>query len=988
MAFDQFKTQVLLLHSEQSTLDSLSSGFSDRYTVHCATSGSEALNTLVETPINVIITAQKLPGMSGLEALREAKKRSPDMVGFLLAGNGDKNLEAMVGDEEVFQVVRGSVTGDSLLKLVDNATRQMRLMALAESANDTAAVPDEPAEHIIMETSENGSTIISDGTGRMPALNPEKISAAAAVGSQSVDVLVLTKDQEFLTTIKESSRGMHTVHYANTLAQADEMIREFKVGVAVVDAAMVGQKVEQLTQHLRKGSSRLVSIVAGRRDDGEMLMDLINRGKVYRFLLKPVSPGRARLAVEASVKHHLEAPDAAFKMRGVAAARPNAAPKAAAKPAPAPKPKSRPAPAPVAKKPAAPATAPKPAPKSAPRSAAQPAQTPAPAAKPKPAATQSPADPPLGDPSIESPIDEGLSSAFGDDDSSFTETVTGLISSVSKKFKGAADPSPQQPDGTVMELPRPAPASSSSGSMFTNPKVIGLAAVVTIAVVGAGFWFMGGDEEAATVAEPVTATSTPAITEADGEFGSPDQSTVDANALVAEARLAREAGQIFNPAGSNAIELYAAAVAADPSNAISAAELDAVLQQALGMAETALLESRVTEADAALQRVAMVDANNSRLPFLTAQLWQMQLRNHLGDARSAIRDRRFEDAGNAVAAAIALNLADTSEIDMVRAELSEARSAQQVDEVMAMANARLEEGQLLNPANDNARYYYGLVLSNDPENTAARQGLNVVASKLVLQARAEIDTGNLDSAESLLNDAEAIDATNTELAATTAALFDARDAIVQREQRAAQERRRIEEADRQAAADKVAADKAAADRAAAEQQQAEQAAAQAAAAEAAAEEAVSDPVDDVAPSTSDEAVAGTDEIAVDVSTEKAAVETPADSVAQQPEPEPGPTVIIEDKTPVSISELNRTRYVAPKYPRAAQRRNQSGWVDVVFTVAMDGSVKDLEIRTATPKGVFDSAALRAVERWEFEPVTIDGVLVEKRVGVRMMFALE
>ena len=87
MALDQFKTQVLLLHSEQSTLDTLSSGFTDRYTVHCATSGSEALNTLVETPINVIVTAQDLPGMSGLEALREAKKRSPETIGILLAGN-------------------------------------------------------------------------------------------------------------------------------------------------------------------------------------------------------------------------------------------------------------------------------------------------------------------------------------------------------------------------------------------------------------------------------------------------------------------------------------------------------------------------------------------------------------------------------------------------------------------------------------------------------------------------------------------------------------------------------------------------------------------------------------------------------------------------------------------------------------------------------------------------------------------------------------
>jgi serine/threonine-protein kinase len=203
---DHYKTQVLLLHSEQSTLDSLSSGFGDRYTVHYATSGSEALNTLVETPINVIISAQDLPGMSGLEALREAKKRSPETVGILLAGSANQGLEALVGDEEVFQVVRGNVSTESLRKMVDNATQQVRLMALAESANDTAADVDEPAEHIVMETSENGSTIISDGTGRMPALNPEKISAATAAGSRYIDVLVFTKDHEFLATIKESSR--------------------------------------------------------------------------------------------------------------------------------------------------------------------------------------------------------------------------------------------------------------------------------------------------------------------------------------------------------------------------------------------------------------------------------------------------------------------------------------------------------------------------------------------------------------------------------------------------------------------------------------------------------------------------------------------------------------------------------------------------------------------------------------------------------------
>jgi TonB family protein len=926
---DHYKTQVLLLHSEQSTLDSLSSGFGDRYTVHYATSGSEALSTLVETPINVIISAHDLPGMSGLEALREAKKRSPETIGILLAGSADQDLEALVGDEEVFQVLRGNVTAESLRKLVDNATQQVRLMALAESANDTAADVDEPAEHIVMETSENGSTIISDGTGRMPALNPDKVSAATATGSRYIDVLVFTKDQDFLATIKESSRGMHTVHYAATLAQADEIIRTHKVGVAVLDAAMVTEKIERLIQYLRQGSSRLVSIIAGRRDDGEMLMDLINRGKVYRFLLKPVSPGRARLAVEASVKHHLEAPDAAFKIKGAtAASKPAIKPKAATRVIPG----SSPATAPEAK--------------------ANPIPNPL-VSKPKVISESSPVDPPLGDPKNETPIDLSLSSALGDNDTSFAETIAGLVSSFTKKHKEGGAPDPASPD-KVATSPKPAaPGGGAREFLATNSKMIGIAAATIIVFAIVLFWVTGGDDAADPVRESEV-TSTPSVTEEDAVFDKPVNAGNDVQPLVDEARLARDAGQIFNPAGSNAIELFLAAVNADPSNATVAAELDSVIEQALSMAESAVLDTRLDDAAAALQRVALADADNPRLPFLAAQLAQIQLRRHLADARAAIRDTRFEDAGNAIAAAHALGADDTTEVDAVAEELDTARSEQQVGEVLALANARLEEGDLLSPANDNARYYYDLVLTNDPGNAAARQGLNVIASKLVLQARTEIDAGRLDDAEQLLNDARAIDASSSELAATDAALVSARDAIILQEQRRAAEARRQAEADRQAA-----------EQARLERQRLAEEEAQAAAAANAPETTAKDTVD--AATRDDESV--TDAMAAETSDAPVSAGAPSEK-------------------PVTLSSLTRTRYSAPKYPRVAQRRNLSGWVSVEFTVALDGSVRDVEVRDAEPAEVFDNAAIRAVEKWKFEPILENGVAVEKRAGVRMMFALE
>ena len=895
MALDQFKTQVLLLHSEQSTLDTLSAGFDDRYTVHCATSGSEALTTLGDTPINVIVSAQDLPGMSGLEALREAKKRSPETIGILLAGAETQGLEALVGIDQVFEIVRGNVTPDAIKKLVDSATQQVRLLALAESANDMAANPDEPAQHIVMETSENGSTRVSDGTARFRALDPEQLSAAAASGARSVDILALTRDDEFLKSIKDSARGMHTVHYANTLKLADEAIRKHKVVVVVVDAAMVGSKVEKLTEHLRRGSDRLVAVVAGRRDDGDMLMDLINRGKVYRFLLKPVSPGRARLAIEASIKHHLEAPEAAFKIKGMRAGTPASVPVAKAQP------------------------------------------TPQAVATAQPAATDAQAETPA----------------------------------VENDSQAAASPTPVEVDSRKQVSAHGSKSDSSPGlgssarsggwdfSRFGQPKLIAIAAAAVVTVATALFWFAGNSDNLPSVTDVSSATS---MAEDDVLFDAP---APDAMALLDEARMARDAGQIFSPTGANAIEFYTAAANADIGNVTITAELTAVIDEALGMAETALLEMRVDDASAALDRVALADPENARLPFLGAQLSQVQVLGLLDEARAAIRDTRFEDAANALAAAQALNPVDMAAIDAVADELSAVRSQQQVDEVLALANARLEEGDLLSPANDNARYYYDLVLENDANNTAARQGLSVIASKLVLQARTEIDNGNLDVAENLLVNARSVDAASDDLNATNIALAAARDEVVTRQQRAA-ELRRQQEADRQAAARKAEAERIAAAQAAAEEaQQAETVAAAAAA------------VDTQASETTQPEVVAADNTVDDAAGSDNSIE---ETVA-----EPAP---ISSQTPVSISSLTRTKYVAPKYPRAAQRRGDSGWVDLHFTVSIDGSVKDAIVSKSKPEGTFDEAAVRAVEKWAFEPVVENGEAVEKRAGVRMMFAAE
>lgn len=1001
MPLEQIKTQVLLLHSQQSTLDALSTGFNDRYSVHCATSGTEALNTLGDTPIHVIVSAQDLPGMSGLDALREAKKRSPDTIAILLAGtDANDGLEALVGDKEVFQIVRGEISPDALENLIDSATKSVRLLALSEASNDTAANVDEPyadAEHIVMETAENGSVIISDGTGTVPVLKPNRIQVSPNAGGQAVDVLVLTKDEEFLNTIRESSRGMHNVHHAVTPSQAEDLMRGNSVGVLVTDAAMVGSNIEVLTQRLRTNSPRLVAIVAGRRDDGELLMDLINRGQVYRFLLKPVSPGRARLAIEASVKHHLEAADSAFKGKPGSAAIPGASPKPAPKPAPKPKSISKPAPVPAAT--SAPKPAAKPAPKPAVKPAARPAPTPA--INQKPAATPPKKEPKTAAPrkapatahadtrkaptigtvpapapsqNEPSPIADGLDDAF-DEANSFTETMTGIAISVGRSLTDAAESIKGKTAATPAGQETVEPAESGSGGILGKPKILAIAGAVALVGI-ASLWMFGGDDSQPTSPQTTAAESPPAATVAaatetpapskqrEPEPAAPEPaSTAQYDASLQQARDAMDNGDVYSPAGQNAIEFYLAAVDAAPGNAEIAAELDTVVAEVFSLAEIALLENRSTDASRALRVIGLADPENPRLAFLNAQLSQQQLRGFLDEARVAIRDGRFEDAGQSLAQAEATAGADSAEIDALADELANARSEQRLDDVLALAGQRLSEDRLTTPSNDNARYYFQLALNNDPGNPAAQQGLVAIASKMVLRARAAIDEGNFAAAESLLEDARALDPNSSELSAATDAIDNAKS------QRA--EQARIA-ADQQREAERLAAERRAADEREAEAERLRLAAEQRLADEQAAAAALASAAQTIASDSSSRPAV-------------AAATTIAAETAGAPDTEAAEPAAIET---VSISALERVSYVAPRYPRAAQRRNTSGHVDLAFTVTTSGTVADIEITESEPGTLFDEAAVEAVEQWRFNPAMEDGRAVEKRVAVRMSFALQ
>ena len=96
-------------------------------------------------------------------------------------------------------------------------------------------------------------------------------------------------------------------------------------------------------------------------------------------------------------------------------------------------------------------------------------------------------------------------------------------------------------------------------------------------------------------------------------------------------------------------------------------------------------------------------------------------------------------------------------------------------------------------------------------------------------------------------------------------------------------------------------------------------------------------------------------------------------------------IAMESAKPVPASELKVVNYVPPEYPERALERRVEGWVDIEFTVATDGTTRDITVADASSTAYFRREAVAAVEQWRFEPRVFMGRAIEQRSYTRIRF---
>jgi TonB family protein len=127
-----------------------------------------------------------------------------------------------------------------------------------------------------------------------------------SLASEIVELVVLTGDEVFLQTLHAAVGGARRLWHVPSADKVSDLLVAGEVGILVLDVQALNETPSVFVGQIKRQFPDLVVVVAGNRDAEISLAGLISAGTVYRFIHKPMSPGRAKLFADAAVKKYDE----------------------------------------------------------------------------------------------------------------------------------------------------------------------------------------------------------------------------------------------------------------------------------------------------------------------------------------------------------------------------------------------------------------------------------------------------------------------------------------------------------------------------------------------------------------------------------------------------------------------------------------------------------------------------------------------------------
>lgn len=255
--------RVLFVDDEERILRTLAMQFRRRYQVLTESDPQKVMALLEHNAVDIVVSDQRMPGMSGSELLSLVQQQYPHTVRILLTGYSD--LEA---------AVEALNSGGIFRYLTKPWVAEDMVQTLAQAAS------------LVERRRASQSNVLP--LDRARPVRP----------SRRPSLLLVDNDPQTLSMTQHLCVEHHLqLFHAHTLAEAITLLNEQPVDILVSDVQLGGEDLRPLLMTLAQAHPQLLSIIITPFQDTQVLLKLINQAQIFRYLPKPIRRGMYQRAV-------------------------------------------------------------------------------------------------------------------------------------------------------------------------------------------------------------------------------------------------------------------------------------------------------------------------------------------------------------------------------------------------------------------------------------------------------------------------------------------------------------------------------------------------------------------------------------------------------------------------------------------------------------------------------------------------------------------
>ncbi len=160
--------KILVVDDDEFTLQSMARTLgNDRYRVVTAASGSEAIDLMKQESFDLVLADLKMPGIDGLEVLRQAREIAPQAVVLILTGYASLESAIEALQEGAYDYLVKPCPDDELKLKIEKGLERVRLVeerqraeeALRESEERYRVIFEQAADSIVLIDAETGALV-------------------------------------------------------------------------------------------------------------------------------------------------------------------------------------------------------------------------------------------------------------------------------------------------------------------------------------------------------------------------------------------------------------------------------------------------------------------------------------------------------------------------------------------------------------------------------------------------------------------------------------------------------------------------------------------------------------------------------------------------------------------------------------------------------------------------------------------------------------